>query len=176
MRKTNAFVQSLFLQDAQQSDKIPWREDRKLRWSDFQQRPDTKSPFAAMSVTGIHIKYSSSLSKKQVVLDYSVESFFEPKKSWSKPEKQSQHILNHEQIHFDITELHARKLRKNLQNGRFSRKVKNEVEQIYLRIEGQRKAMQQKFDAETKHSLNVEKQLVWERFISKELIKYDTWK
>lgn len=169
-------MQSFFLQDAQQSDIIKWREDRKLSWADFQQRPDEQSPYAAMSVTGLHIKYSSALNKKGVVLDFSVESFFEPKESWSKPEKQSQHILNHEQIHFDITELHARKLRKQLKNERFTRKIKNEVEQIYLRIEGQRKAMQQKFDAETKHSLNVEKQLGWERFIAKELTKYDAWK
>lgn len=169
-------MQSFFLQDVQQSDKIKWREDRKLNWGDFQRQPDAQSPFAAMSVTGLHIKYSSALNKKGVVLDFSVESFFEPKESWSKPEKRSQHILTHEQIHFDITELHARKLRKQLQNGQFSRKVKNEVEQIYLRIEGQRKAMQQKFDAETKHSLNVEKQQVWERFIAKELAKYDRWK
>ncbi len=169
-------MQSFFLQDVQQSDKIKWQEDRKLIWGDFQRQPDAQSPFAAMSVTGLHVKYSTAISKKGVELDFSVDSFFEPKESWSKPEKRSQHILTHEQIHFDITELHARKLRKQLQNGQFSRKVKNEVEQIYLRIEGQRKAMQQKFDAETKHSLNVEKQLGWERFIAKELTKYDAWK
>lgn len=176
MIKSIAFMLFLSLYLPQQTEEIKWQENRKLSWEDFQQTPDKNSPYAAMSRTGLHFKYSSTLKNNRVELDYTVTSYFDPKKSWHKPEARAKHILNHEQIHFDISELHARKLRKRMSHKSFSNDIKNEVEQIYLHIEGQRKAMQQKFDNETNHSLNIEKQVFWRDFITKELQKYDAWK
>lgn len=159
-----------------QSEKIKWQENRKLSWADFQGTRDESSSFAATTHTGLHFKYSFSMENNQVEMDYTVESFFNSKKSWYKAEKVSQHILNHEQTHFDITELHARKFRKKLDATRFSKEIKKEMEQIYLHIEEQRKTMQKKFDTETDHSRNINKQLFWENYIAKELRKYESWK
>ena len=109
-------------------------------------------------------------------VNYSVVSTFYPEGSWYLPQRVTPYILAHEQAHFDISELHARMLRKNLAGKKFSKKIKSEIEAIYEQIEQKRRAMQTKFDAETDHSRNVEKEMQWENFIAQQLAIYDAWK
>jgi len=156
--------------------KLLWDENRKLRWEDFRGKPNPSAGFSASTNTGINFGYSYTLAEKEVKVEFSVESFFSPEKSWFFPDQVSQHILNHEQAHFDISELHARILRKRLESRKFSQKVKSEIERIYLQVEAQREAMQQKFDSETNHSRNVEKEIMWEKRIAKQLAEYEHWK
>lgn len=158
------------------SEKMLWNENQKLTWEDFRGKPVPSASFVASTNTGINFQYSYSIKNDQVAVEYSVESFFYPEKSWYQPGKVNQHILNHEQAHFDISELHARMLRKNLEGKKFSKKIKSEIEKIYRQIEQQRRAMQVKFDAETDHSRNVEKEVVWENHIAKQLENYESWK
>lgn len=156
--------------------KIIWNKDQKLSWEDFKGSPSSSSPFAASTATGINFEYSYSLHKNRVELTYKVQSFFLAEASWHIPTKVTQSILDHEQTHFDISELHARILRKRLSGRKFSQNIKNEVETIYLQVEEQRKAMQNKFDLETNHSINHEKELLWEARVAKKLQEYEYWK
>lgn len=158
------------------SEKIIWNENHRLSWEDFRGSPIPKANFVASTNTGINFGYSYTLNKNEVIVEYSVESFFNPQKSWFIPAKVSQHILNHEQTHFDISELHARILRKKLDSKKFSKNVKIEIETIYLQVEEKRKAMQKKFDLETDHSQNIEKEILWEKRIAKQLAQYESWK
>ena len=87
-----------------------WRE-QPLQWEDFQDTPDAANPFHANTSSGLSYSWSLKTSIKGSELNYQVESFFNPDLSWVKPGKESLHLLAHEQLHFDITELHARKLR-----------------------------------------------------------------
>lgn len=166
----------LLLFTQERSEKIIWNENQKLSWGDFRGKPVRNAGFVASTNTGINFGYSYKLSNDGVSVEYSVESFFSPEKSWYFQGQVSQHVLNHEQTHFDISELHARILRKKLDAQKFSKKVKTEIETIYLQVEAQRKAMQKKFDAETDHSRNIEKELHWEKRIAKQLAKYESWK
>lgn len=159
-----------------QSEKISWKENQRLKWTDFQGKPDKNNPFAATTVTGIHFKYSYSVKGDSSEFDFSVESFFDRKKSWYKKDRVNTHVLQHEQTHFDITELHARKLRKILNEATFSSNPKQEMEQLYLQIEEERQTMQNRYDMETNHSQIHEQEFQWQEFVSKELQKYDTWK
>ncbi len=157
-------------------EKIHWNENKKLSWEDFRGKPQRTAVFVASSNTGIGFHYSYSLSNGEVEVKYSVESFFYPKQSWYLPEKVSPYILKHEQTHFDISELHARILRKNLDDKNFSKKIKTEIEAIYNETEQQRRAMQTKFDSETAHSRNTEKEIQWENYVAQQLTKYEPWK
>ena len=158
------------------SEKILWSENKKLTWEDFQGKPIMSANFVASTNTGINFQYSYSLKNNQAAVKYSVESFFYPDKSWFQPGNVNQHILNHEQAHFDISELHARMLRKNLYGKKFSKNVKSEIEIIYKQIEQKRREMQVKFDAETDHSRNIEKEILWEKHIAKQLKSHESWK
>ncbi len=176
MKLLFAFIFSMLLFTQSDSEKIPWNENKKLNWEDFRGKSVPSASFVASSNTGINFQYSYSLKNNDLDVKYSVESFFYPEKSWFQPGKVNQHILNHEQAHFDISELHARILRKNLASRKFSKKVKSEIEGVYQQIEQKRRAMQVKFDAETDHSRNVEKEILWEKQISKQLQQYESWK
>lgn len=158
------------------SEKMAWSEDRKLTWEDFQGKPDRAANYVASTNSGITFSYSISEENGERELDWTVQSHFYPKLSWFKKEKVSEYILNHEQTHFDITELHARKLRKNLENARFSKRIKQEIETIYRENENERREMQQKFDSETGHSINREKELFWGNYVAQQLKEHARWK
>lgn len=159
-----------------QTEKISWKENYQLKWSDFQGKPDKNNPFVATTVTGIQFKYNYSLENNSSQFEFSVVSLFDRKKSWSKKDQVNAHVLRHEQTHFDITELHARKLRKILNETTFSNNAKSEIEQLYIQIEEARKTMQNQYDSETNHSRSREQEHLWQEFISKELKKYDSRK
>src|SRR5690606_27880679 len=130
---------------------------------DFKGTPDPKADFVASSNTGMRFSYSISTNQDQEMkVTYTVEGFFNPAKSWHLPDQVTAQILNHEQAHFDITELHARKLRKRLSGRKFSTNAKSEIEGIYHKVDEERRAMQIRFDKETDHSQNEEKEIAWE--------------
>ena len=153
-----------------------WKENQKLTWDDFRGKPLRTASFVASTNTGISFQYSYSINNGEMDVNYSVVSTFYPEGSWYLPQRVTPYILAHEQAHFDISELHARMLRKNLAGKKFSKKIKSEIEAIYEQIEQKRRAMQTKFDAETDHSRNVEKEMQWENFIAQQLAIYDAWK
>jgi len=98
------------------TDTIYWTEDYKLTWNDFKGQPDYNvETISALSSSGLmHAK-----GCKNNKLDYEILSYFEKRESWVKVEAYTDHHLKHEQIHFDITELYARKLRRALSEQNF---------------------------------------------------------
>lgn len=171
------FIFAFLLFPISTTEKIPWSETSPLQWEDFKGKPNHNAGFVASTNTGIHFYYSFSINqKKEVKVNYTVESFFNREKSWFIPDLVTPQILNHEQAHFDITELHARILRKRLSEKKFTAKIKTEIEQIYRATEKERIAMQRRFDKETDHSRNEEKEIAWEKQIAKQLTDYERWK
>jgi len=158
------------------TEKILWNENQKLSWNDFRGKPIPSASFVASTNTGISFQYSYSIQNGDINVEYSVESFFSPEGSWYMPQRVNAHILRHEQAHFDISELHARILRKNLQGKKFTKRIKSEIEGIYKQVEQKRRAMQNKFDAESDHSRNEEKEIFWQKYIAQQLATYDAWK
>ena len=158
------------------TEKILWNENQKLSWNDFRGKPIPSASFVASTNTGISFQYSYSIQNGDINVEYSVESFFSPEGSWYMPQRVNAHILRHEQAHFDISELHARILRKNLQGKKFTKRIKSEIEGIYKQVEQKRRAMQNKFDAESDHSRNEEKEIFWQKYIAQQLAAYDAWK
>ncbi|MCZ4318788.1 DUF922 domain-containing protein [Aequorivita viscosa] len=175
----NLFLAYIFLllsMPQHSTEKLFWKENEKLSWEDFRGKPIPSASFVASTNTGISFEYSYTIKNNDVQVKYSVASFFTPQGSWYIPDRVNLHILKHEQAHFDISELHARILRKNLAGRKFSKKIKSEIESIYKQVEQKRRAMQTKFDAETDHSRNDEKEAFWQKHIAEQLHKYESWK
>ena len=158
------------------SDKISWSETNKLTWADFRGKHVVGADYVASTSSGISFSYSFRTLNDSVDYKYSVESNFYPEESWYNPMYASKYILKHEQAHFDISELHARILRKNISEASFSLNIKNEIEIVYQNVEKQRREMQDRFDLETDHSKNTKNELTWEAFIAKQLNVYERWK
>lgn len=156
---------------AQEQEKLQWQENRPLTWEDFRAAPKQGSPFSANTNSGLSYSWNFSTSSGKPVLEQEVKSNFYPDLSWVKEIKNKQHLLAHEQLHFDITELHARKLRKQLDSYEIGRTVRKDLKRIYNRVEAERVEMQNLFDRETAHSENKMEQERWRKFISEELLK-----
>src|ERR1700733_2217591 len=94
-------------------DLIPWQAGHKLVWDDFRAAPDKSSPNAALTSTAINIDYSYSDTGFQ----FHLKCRFNRQTSWGKVK--TDYILSHEQGHFDVAEIFARKLFKALKEYNF---------------------------------------------------------
>ena len=164
------FVLSLPLV-AQDTEKITWDKTRLLKWEDFKANPKKHLPYKANTNSGLSFSWNATKSSDETIFTYEVGSNFYPKRSWVKEIEEVDYLLAHEQLHFDITELHSRKLRKALSNYEPGPKMKKELNDIYSEIELQRQQMQNQFDKETNHSINKEAEYQWRKFVEKELNK-----
>jgi Bacterial protein of unknown function (DUF922) len=145
-------------------DYVFWSADKKLEIADFKARPDITSPMKAMTNSGI--VYSWQCDRGEFTFE--VVARFDRLKSWIRSAPGSR-LLQHEQGHFDITEIYARKMRKMMatypnacQNGR---KIDAAAEALY----GEWDQKQGQYDSETNHALNESEQLRWEKWIAAEL-------
>lgn len=148
-----------------QSDTIYWKSNYKLTWDDFEERPDTSLMQAALTHCNISYKSYEQGDK----LAFKVTCFFNKSKSWSK-HKDNMELLNHEQGHFNIAELFARKLRKELLQYNYNEAtVLKDVPAIFKKILADKKAYNALYDNETELSKNKDKQDYWDKKIMKEL-------
>lgn len=150
---------------AQQEMVIPWSPEVRLTWDDFKGKP-TSDDAAATTASGISYRFSSSTWGDEVEIEFVVTTHFYPDKSWYRPELCDADILRHEQLHFDIAEVFARKMRERLAAAKFTKDVKAEVSKIYDEINLALYAFQNRYDNETNFSRHREKQLDWNRKIA----------
>ncbi len=145
--------------------KFSYTERSELAWSDFRGRPQTSSTFDASVNTGITYQWSYGKDRDDIELNYQVDSFCYPSLSWVKRGQMSEHLLSHEQLHFDISELHARIMRKRLKEYKPGGNIRRDLNKMYKLVERMRINMQERYDEETNHSKNVENQKKWEKKI-----------
>lgn len=159
-------------------ERIAWSDDYRLSWADFKGQPKQGNVFVASTNSGLSFGYGFKTINGVPTSDfnYEVTSYFYPELSWYVPERVSERVLNHERTHFDITELHARKLRKRIAEFDFSVNAKEELDELYSQIERERRAMQSKYDLETDHSVLHAEEAAWVSKVAQWLKDHDTWK
>lgn len=153
-----------------QSDKteghIKWSEDYKLTWADFQAKPKKNHVASAMS----DITFSVSVHSEGKYLIVYIQPSFNPKGSWAKEEDRVDELLKHEQIHFDIYEVNARKMRQELQMKKLTTANSQEtVNNLMEKYGNLNIKVQERYDGETDHSLKKDKQEKWNEQITVEL-------
>lgn len=135
---------------------IPWNSDYRLTWDDFQSEPRKGTEAVASTSTSLGIAYQLQGGK----LSYDITCNFSKVKSWGL--MKTDYILAHEQGHFDITEIYARKLNEALQNYDFNKRTfKNDIGNIYQSIVKQKEELQKMYDGESDHSRNRKLQYEW---------------
>lgn len=156
----------------QQERSMTWSDDLQLQWTDFNGKPTQGTTVVAVTASGLSFGFSTKMTETQLV-DYSafVDAHFYPDKSWYIKERANQIILDHERLHFDITELHARKFKQRIAQTKFDLRINDQMERIHNAINDELRQMQQKYDLETDHSQNVEKQKEWQQYIKLQLDK-----
>lgn len=145
---------------------IIWEENKTLAWADFRGKANDTSRFDAAAYAEICYNYAFySLKDYQ----FNVEARFNKTISWSKKKNQNPALLQHEQLHFDIAQLYALRLKQDFENFVYSKNFKEEILEVFNRKKLEYKMIQHRYDEETNHSLNIEKQKEWEGFIAIEL-------
>ena len=146
----------IFLSLFQSTPLIEWNQERKLSWADFKGKPDINTSKAALTYCSIHAQFGYD----EKSLEYNITCRFDGNKSWGRIK--NDYILSHEQRHFDLTEVYARKLHKELKEYRFSRNtVGDDINRIYQSVVTDLAKVQQQYDLETDHSRNYPGQLQW---------------
>ncbi|MEH6408769.1 MAG: DUF922 domain-containing protein [Leeuwenhoekiella sp.] len=157
-------------------ERLDWKENQKITWEDFKGKPDKLSSYAASVNSGISHNYALNSRGFLIKEESVVKAFFYPTLSWYKPDMVDRRILQHERLHFDISELHARKLRKRIAEYKFTENSQREIKKLYNQVEQEREEMQKAFDKESEHSQYRQAELFWESKISELLYEYDDWK
>lgn len=148
----------------EQASLIEWTASRKLSWEDFKAPPDPASSNAALTSSSINVEFGYDDEE----LQFSIKCRFDKNKSWVRIRNSV--ILQHEQGHFDIAELHARKLNQALKAYRFNaRTVSDDVNRIYDSVMVLHHTAQNEYDKETDFSRNKDKQAIWLKKIADDL-------
>ena len=174
IKLVSVFVCLLFIQD---EPVISWSEDYKLTWQDFNARPENIGSAVATTASGITFGFSIKESNGKVVdFTTNVKAHFYPNHSWYKKDYATNHVLVHEQLHFDITELHARKFRQRIKSLPRSNDIKQKLKNLHKTIEKELAEMQNLYDSQTNFSREKENQLKWQLHIESELQKLSNFK
>jgi hypothetical protein len=151
---------------AQDKDLIPWQAERRLTWGDFVKKRDNgPNGLKALTTAGIGVEFECNGPEPRVM----VSCHFKKKESWTRT-TESKALLAHEQLHFDATELFARKLRKKLSDLKYPcGKGSGKVQGIYNSNFKELHDYQERYDKQTKHGLNEKVQAEWIQKVAKDL-------
>jgi hypothetical protein len=134
---------------------MTWAEHPELSWNDFKGRARRNSGEpSAVTDTGFRVQ----LECRGGALDIRVAVEFYGSSSWVKVARKSAELLRHEQGHFDITELYARKMRKAIREAKIGceddRKAEAAGKKIFEEFDRAWEKAEKEYDAETEDGTN----------------------
>ena len=145
-----------------------WSVGYPLQWTDFNGKPDSpESIYAAATYAGLELDVAEISSSRRV--KFRVRAVFDSRRSWAHPDRKDDHLLAHEQLHFDIAEVYARKLERKLNSMQLKVKDKEIAKKLVQKYNQVQMQEQERFDKECFHGLDREKQLGWRTNVDKEL-------
>ncbi len=154
-------------------NEIVWTENYTLQWEDFLGQPNTRHHSDALTSSSIYFGYRFDGDRTYEIEVYS--SFFRDQ-SWVKDGSPNSYLLEHEQRHFDLTEIYARKLKKELteyahNHESLERNYDHIFEKYFSLLENEQK----EYDRESHHSLNRSVQEKWNKYIKRELRRLEDY-
>lgn len=158
---------------------IQWVDSRKLNWQDFKA---TSKPTEILTDAAACTYCGFGFETNRVTLFKKTKFFIYNKfycdKSWKSEAVAgaSNDVLQHEQTHFDLSEVYARKLSRALTEAGLTMANLNEANNIYNTIRDEYVNRQQAYDMETQHGKNQKSQLEWNDRISQELDELANYK
>ena len=148
------------LVNAQEAHWIKWEENKKLNWDDFASRADRGSSFEALTASGFLYEMTQT---SETDFELVIYSYFDKKQSWVNKDEKKDKLLQHEQLHFDLTELHCRKFKKAILERKFktAEEVNEAVKDLFKILNDQLNKQHDRYDKETDHSINEAEQTLW---------------
>lgn len=156
---------------------IYWKKERALTTDDFVVISDSSSGIIRdnLAVTRTGITYSLTSIPKTNSFKLSMFATMHPRASYIKkrvlyaPPGSVRYLMNHEQKHFDISEIYAREAIKAVSTARFTKNYATEINVLMQRIFRQSEAYQDLYDKETRNGVNAVIQKQWDDKITERL-------
>ena len=167
---TDLFAQKLYKLEKETNEAIIWTKDRPLKLTDFQAKVDSTT--SKKAITGANI-IIVPYAFKNGTYKYHVLAKFHKDISWINTK--SEYILQHEQIHFDIAELYARKMRRDIAKVKKAsgQVLQSDYRRIHKSLFHSYYYFQKQYDNQTHHSTDHEEQVRWNAIIAEELKKLE---
>lgn len=146
---------------------IIWTETRLLTWKDFKKIKNQKSADDKKAISSIGLSFIPIYNQNKTC-SFEVVPYFDKKKSRTTA-KRSESLLKHEQYHFNIAELLARKFREHQDTLDKENLGKNEYDLIINWYKRVYQSYQDNYDSATKHGAIIRNQKKWEKKIDIEL-------
>ena len=146
-----------------QENFIRWNDKEPLQWEDFGGKIKDTSWLDAECFAEIRYNYQFKSLKD---FQFDVFANFDKNTSWIRKESQSEALLKHEQLHFDIAELYSLRIKEIFENYRYTKNFISEIQLIFNNKKQEYLSMQQQYDEETEHSINKKKQKEWEASVT----------
>ena len=129
---------------------LTWAQHPALGWDDFKGRARrTTGEPSAVTDTGFRVQ----LECREGALDIRVEAEFYTNSSWVKAGRKSAELLRHEQGHFDITELYARRMRRAIRDANIGcdddRRAEAAGKRIFAQLDREWEKAEKQYDADT---------------------------
>ncbi|HEX9653680.1 MAG TPA: DUF922 domain-containing protein [bacterium] len=154
---------------------IYWQEQRELHWTDFRKTPPSNHRFSAQSWVGLDVDGHCVEGR----FYYDVTAFFNRDSSWVNRKRLGDKLLRHEQGHFDIAEIAARQLRKELQElGETCNdveKMKKTVNRLTTFNRMKLNMEQSDYDTETRNGGDSKKQKQWQEKMGHRLQQLESY-
>lgn len=155
------------------NDTVFYSLDRPLAWSDFQAQPRRGSRYAAEVNPNFAYEGRSRIVNGVVELTLTIKTYTLKSGSWARPVALNAYSLNHEQRHFDITKIVTERFKNKLNPDSLSIEDYNSnVQYQFLESFREMGRMQELYDEETNHGLNVAAQQRWNNRIDADLKMY----
>jgi hypothetical protein len=157
------------------NDIVRWSDTTKLSWDDFTGEVPANTTLGSEVTVVIPAEFhratflDSAFSK--------VECFMVKKSSWAVKTKTKKQVLAYHQIFFDLYELSARKLRKQIAETNF--KAENPVGLFDSIRTDQSNALEKtlsRYRSETESGMNTKKMMEWAEMTAKELTELEDFK
>ncbi len=163
------FVLLLLLSSSfRNTDEITWKDTQPLTWENFRGVPTSSSEIGA--ATHVNIRVTPKVIRGGRV-GVRVKAVFSCDQSWARKKAVgNDYLLNHEQRHFDIAELYARKVRQALDGYRITTSNYHKIkEKVILPIFDEYLEYDEWYDQLTVHGLDKEQQQDWNERIDQQL-------
>jgi hypothetical protein len=147
---------------------IVYRPSQPLLGSNFMAVPKANSPMVAETFSGFGIHYTALTQNKCITVQVSLSVYFNKMLSWCKPQGQNDWVLQHEQLHFDITALSACMFMNEVRTHSFSPlSYEKELDDLVKQYQHENEVMQTTYDRDSQNSTNKEGQLKWNENVKK---------
>lgn len=154
-----------------------WSRSRPLGWADFAAAPPSGGTEGAHTVYSL--LYGFQCTKGH--FDAGVMAAFLSKRSWVLPEVLAdpalgKRTLNHEQTHFNLTEVYARRLRLLFASTyNPCGKADSDLRAVADQVVSEERDDQARYDQDTAHGLNHARQAAWDRDVHDLLASLQTY-